>query len=167
MKPGSVLSRLLRALQTQLPRFADDGEDERVQSRTFFGSTLRKVAFFIYALALAAIVAWVAVQMAAPNGSTGATLTLQLTRGQFTVLDFQPQVHKEPRAIILFGSGDGGWTGFEEAICKTLQSRMYEPIGIDFARYANTDSTRSTSYRPTWRRSRRRSARATRTTIRL
>ncbi|HEX4141873.1 MAG TPA: AcvB/VirJ family lysyl-phosphatidylglycerol hydrolase [Candidatus Methylacidiphilales bacterium] len=77
--------------------------------------------------------------MAAPNGSTGATLTLPLARGPFTVLDFPPQVHKEPRAIILFGSGDGGWTGFEEAICKTLQSRTYEAVGIDYARYADSD----------------------------
>ncbi len=139
MTPGSLLSRLLRALQTQLPQFADDGEDEQVENKTLFGSTLRKVAFFIYALALAAIVAWVAVQMAAPNGSAGVNLTVPLTRGPFTVLDFPPQVHKEPRAIILFGTGDGGWSGFEEAICKTLQQHTYEAVGIDFARYANTD----------------------------
>jgi len=139
MKPGSVLSRLLRAVQTQLPRIADDGDDERVQSKSLFGATLRKVSFSIYALALIAIITWVAVQMAAPNGSTGAMLTVQLTRGPFNVLDYPPQVHREPRAIILFGSGDGGWTGFEDAICKTLQMRRYEAVGIDFARYADDD----------------------------
>lgn len=139
MKPGSVLSQLLRAVKTQLPRISDEGEDERAQNRTLFGSTLRKVSIVIYALALAAIIVWVALQMAAPNGSTGAPLTLLLARGTFTVLDFPPQVHKEPRAIILFGSGDGGWSGFEEAICKTLQTRRYEVVGIDFARYADTD----------------------------
>jgi pimeloyl-ACP methyl ester carboxylesterase len=126
-------------VQAQLPRFSDEGEDERAQNRTLFGATLRKVSITIYALALAAMIAWVAVQMAAPNGSMGTPLTLQLARGPFTVLDFPPQVRKEPRAIILFGTGDGGWTGFEEAICKTLQSGTYEAVGIDFARYADTD----------------------------
>jgi pimeloyl-ACP methyl ester carboxylesterase len=139
MKPGSVLTQILRAAQAQLPRMADDGDDERVQSKSLFGSTLRKVSFVIYAVALVAIVAWVALQVAAPSGSTGTTLTLPLARGPFTVLDFRPQVHHEPRAIILFGTGDGGWSPFEEAICKTLQLRGYEVIGIDSARYADTD----------------------------
>ncbi len=139
MKSSSMLSRILRAVKGQLPRITDDGDDEHVQSKTLFGSTLRKLSFFVYAVALTAMVVLVAVQMAAPNGSTGTMLTLPLARGPFTVLDFAPQVRKEPRAIILFGTGDGGWSGFEEAICKTLQMRRYEAVGIDFNRYADTD----------------------------
>jgi pimeloyl-ACP methyl ester carboxylesterase len=117
----------------------DDGDDERDQPKSLFGSTLRKVSLAVYVIALVAIIVWVALEVAAPNGSTGATLTLPLARGPFTVLDFPPQVHREPRAIILFGSGDGGWTTFEEAMCKTLQSRGYEVVGIDYARYAESD----------------------------
>jgi pimeloyl-ACP methyl ester carboxylesterase len=139
MKQGSVLDRLLRVARTQLPRFADEGEDERDQNKSVFGATLRKVSIVIYGMALAAIIVWVAVQMAAPNGSTGVPLTVALARGPFTVLDYPPQVHHEPRAIILFGSGDGGWTGFEEAMCKTLQMQRYEAVGIDYARYADSD----------------------------
>ncbi len=138
MKPDSVLARLLRAVQAQLPRITDE-EDERVQNKTLFGSALRKVSIGVYTVALIAIIAWVALQMAAPNGSTSTPLTLQLVRGPFTVLDYQPHVHHEPRAIILFGSGDGGWSGFEEAMCKTLQARRYEVVGIDFERYADDD----------------------------
>jgi phosphatidylglycerol lysyltransferase len=139
MKPGSVLTQILRAIKAQLPRNVDEAEDERVHSKSVFGSTLRKASIVIYTLALGAIVVWVALQLAAPSGSTGMTLSLPLARGPFTVLDFPPQNHHEPKAIILFGSGDGGWTALEEAMSKTLQMRGYEVVGIDFARYANTD----------------------------
>lgn len=141
MKMGPMLSNLLRVAQRQLPRISEEGEEERAQTKSVLGFALRKVSFVVYCLALAGIIAWVALQVAAPNGSTGKTVQVQLARGPFTVLDFAPTAKKEPRAIIVFGSGDGGWTPFEEAICKMLQLRGYEAIGIDFTSYADSDYT--------------------------
>jgi phosphatidylglycerol lysyltransferase len=139
MKVGPMILSILRAAQTQLPGLYEEGSEEKVQTKSIFGAALRKASIMVYTLALAAIVGWVALEMAAPNGSTGTNVTVALVRGPFTVLDFPPQVHKEPRAIILFGSGDGGWSGFEEAMCRTLQANRYEAVGIDFAHYAKTD----------------------------
>ena len=139
-----MIASILRAAHAQLPHFPEESDEESVQNKSVFGSALRKASIVVYTLALVGIVALVAVQMAAPNGSTGTTLTVQLVRGPFTVLDFRPQVHKEPRAIILFGSGDGGWSGFEEEACQTLQSQTYEAVGIDFARYAESDYSLAT-----------------------
>jgi phosphatidylglycerol lysyltransferase len=134
-----MIANILRAIQTQLPRLSDEGDEERAHVRTGWGLALRKVSIGLYTLALAAIIVWEAMQIASPNGSAGNTISIPLARGSFTVLDFPPHAKKEPRAIILFGTGDGGWSGFEEAICKTLQGLGYEAVGIDFNRYARTD----------------------------
>jgi hypothetical protein len=41
--------------------------------------------------------------------------------------------------LILFGSGDGGWSGIEEFICRDLQTHGYTVMGINSADYAKTD----------------------------
>jgi len=41
--------------------------------------------------------------------------------------------------MIIFASGDGGWSDFEEGICRTLQKNGYQVIGIDSVLYAETD----------------------------
>jgi pimeloyl-ACP methyl ester carboxylesterase len=134
-----MFSNILRVIQTQLPRISEEGDDERVHVRTGFATTLRKASIVFFSLALAAIIGWEALQLAAPNGSSGKEFTLTLSRGPLVMLDFVPLAKKEPRAIILFGSGDGGWTAFEEAVCKKLQGLGYEVVGIDFNRYAKSD----------------------------
>ena len=63
---------------------------------------------------------------------------LSLRRGVFTVYDFAPKAGA-PRAVIIFGSGDGGWGGWEETVCQTLCNHGYQVIGIDSADYAITD----------------------------
>ncbi len=131
-----MISNIWRVIQTQMPLAADEIDDPR---STSVADTLWKQASIVfYALALTAVIAWEAVQLAAPNGSTGKTVMVQLTRGEFPVLQFAPH-HKKPVALVLFGTGDGGWSGFEEAVAKTLQQHGYETIGVDFNRYAKTD----------------------------
>ena len=117
---------------------SEDGEEDHAQAGTPFGVVLRKVSIFFYALSLAVVIAWEAVQLAAPNGSAGKNITISLTRGSFTVIDF-PVHHGVPRAVVLFGTGDGGWSPFEEAISRTLQKSGYEAVGIDFYHYAKAD----------------------------
>jgi phosphatidylglycerol lysyltransferase len=67
----------------------------------------------------------------------GEPVTLQLTRGPFTFLDYHPR--STTRAMVVFASGDGGWNTLEESIARTLQSHGYNVIGIDSMVYAKTD----------------------------
>ncbi len=65
-----------------------------------------------------------------------------LKRGDFSVLFYIPAAAEfaaRPKALILFGSGDGGYGGWEERVCKSLQADGYAMIGFDCARYAATD----------------------------
>jgi pimeloyl-ACP methyl ester carboxylesterase len=68
----------------------------------------------------------------------GKPLIIQLSRGPFQVLEFSPR--KPPvLGIVLFASGDGGWSRLEESICHGLQKHGYDVIGIDSTVYARTD----------------------------
>ena len=64
--------------------------------------------------------------------------SMVLRRGPFTYIDF-PSRRIETRAVIIFGSGDAGWGGWEDAVCRAMAANGYEVIGIDFAPYAKTD----------------------------
>lgn len=121
-----------------MSQLVEERDEERTQHRSFFNLMLRKASLFLYAISLAAIIAWEAVQIAAPSGSVGKPVAVELSRGAFTIRVFQPE-NRDARAIIFFGSGDGGWSGFEEAVSKTLQNHGYEVIGIDSNVYAKTD----------------------------
>jgi phosphatidylglycerol lysyltransferase len=84
-------------------------------------------------------VAWKDAEIAASYRSAGKPLTVALSRNPaFTLLDFAPR-KGDPRAIILFWSGDGGWSGFEEQIGMTFQNSGYELIGVNSNDYAATD----------------------------
>ena len=70
--------------------------------------------------------------------SSGKELKVRLTHGPLTVFAF-PSKRPETKAVILFGSGDGGWSTLEEAIGQACQNQGYEMIGIDSVAYAETD----------------------------
>lgn len=133
-----MITNIVRAIQTQMPRLAEEGYEDHAQDKPLRSRMLKKASIFFYVLSLAAIVAWVALQLAAPNGSAGKNVKILLERGPFSVLDFKPE-QPRPKAVILFGTGDGGWSGFEEAICRTLQMHGYEAVGIDSKLYAKSD----------------------------
>jgi phosphatidylglycerol lysyltransferase len=65
------------------------------------------------------------------------TVTLPLKRGPFGTYHFAPT--GGPRALVLFGSGDGGWGQLENRVCSILASRGIYTVGIDFNKYAETD----------------------------
>jgi hypothetical protein len=76
---------------------------------------------------------------AAAADPTRQELTVPLTRGDFTILRFSS---KKPstKAIILFGSGDGGWRDdFEEKVARGLQEQGFDVISFDCAAYSKTD----------------------------
>ena len=69
-------------------------------------------------------------------------VTLHLKRGDFTVHRFLPGDPKfagHPQAVIIFGSGDGGFDGWEDRVCRSLQAAGYEMLGFDCALYAKSD----------------------------
>ena len=63
---------------------------------------------------------------------------VKLKRGNLNVRLFKPQ-DREPRAMVVFGSGDGGWSGFEELIGNWLCETGCAVAGVDLHRYAETD----------------------------
>ena len=69
-------------------------------------------------------------------------VTLRLKRGDFIIHRFvpgDPKFAAHPLAVIIFGSGDGGFGGWEERICGPLQFAGYEMLGFDCKLYAITD----------------------------
>jgi len=67
---------------------------------------------------------------------------LKLKRGDFMVFHFPARLSgsdKIPKAVILFGSGGGGWSDWEDRVFHKLQMDGCELIGIDFAIYAGAD----------------------------
>jgi hypothetical protein len=69
-------------------------------------------------------------------------ITLHLKRGDFIVHRYVPgdaKFAEHPLAVIIFGSGDGGFGGWEERICGPLQVAGYEMLGFDCKLYAKTD----------------------------
>ena len=65
------------------------------------------------------------------------TITLSLKRGPFRTYHFVPT--GAARALMLFGSGDGGWGYFENRVCSFLASQGIYTVGIDCNKYAETD----------------------------
>ncbi len=67
-------------------------------------------------------------------------LALPLTRGPFKIKIYSPGKHFDPRALIIFGSGDGGWRQiWEGRVASFLSSKGYAVGGIDFKAYSATD----------------------------
>jgi hypothetical protein len=70
------------------------------------------------------------------------TEILHLKRGDFAVYRYTPgqvEFAAHPKALIIFGSGDGGLDGWEDRVCKALQADGYEMIAFDCNSYAKSD----------------------------
>ena len=65
-----------------------------------------------------------------------------LKRESFDTFHFVPD--GVPRAIVLFGSGDGGWGYLENKICMFLKANSFYVVGIDCRRYAESDYDNAT-----------------------
>jgi phosphatidylglycerol lysyltransferase len=65
------------------------------------------------------------------------TVAIPLRRGAFPTYHFVPR--SPAKAIIIFGSGDGGWSQIENRVCKFLQQNAFYTVGIDFRKYAAAD----------------------------
>ena len=65
------------------------------------------------------------------------TKLFPFTRGKVPVYYYHPS--SPPKAIVIFGSGDGGWSDFENTVCRWLADDGVLVAGIDLADYAKTD----------------------------
>jgi len=73
-----------------------------------------------------------------PAQSAGKLVSIRLSREVLTVLEFSSK-KTQTSAVVLFLSGDGGWSDLEEAMARVFQHHGYEVIGIDSVEYAKTD----------------------------
>src|SRR5258708_22713860 len=64
------------------------------------------------------------------------TIILRLKRGPFGTYHFAPT--GTARAVVLFGSGDGGCGQLETRVCSFLASQGIYTVGIDCSQYAET-----------------------------
>jgi phosphatidylglycerol lysyltransferase len=96
-----------------------------------------KAFIVIYAVVLALISYWAASTQTLAQ-SSGKQVTLNLKRNKFTVVKY-PSREGQPSAIILFASGDGGWSPLEDMVAQALQEKGFEVVGIDSAAYATSD----------------------------
>lgn len=72
-------------------------------------------------------------------------LVVPLTRGPFTLKVYSPGKDIAPKALIIFGSGDGGWRErWEDRVASFLSSQGYAVAGVDFKTYSTTDYSRET-----------------------
>jgi phosphatidylglycerol lysyltransferase len=67
----------------------------------------------------------------------GQTVQVDLRRGSFDTYHFVPS--GLPRAVILFGSGDGGWGYVENHVSAFLKNSGFYVVGVDFRKYAKSD----------------------------
>ncbi|ATC65648.1 hypothetical protein CMV30_17795 [Nibricoccus aquaticus] len=65
-----------------------------------------------------------------------------LKRGEVEVRFLAP-ANAAPRAIVIFGSGDGGWSYWEERVAQHLGGTC-AVVGVDFSKYADKDYDQAT-----------------------
>lgn len=58
--------------------------------------------------------------------------------GAANVRIYEPD-EKPPRAVIIFGSGDGGWSAWEDAVSRALMDAKICVVGFDCRAYSKTD----------------------------
>jgi hypothetical protein len=103
-------------------------------------STVRTLCLGVLSIGLGAQLSWPV--MADTKQPDRIEVTVRLKRGDYTFHRYvpgDPQFAQHPKAIIIFGSGDGGFFGWEDHFCKGMQALGYEVIGFDCAVYAQTD----------------------------
>ncbi|WP_404422471.1 phosphatidylglycerol lysyltransferase domain-containing protein [Nibricoccus sp. IMCC34717] len=54
---------------------------------------------------------------------------------------YEPYGTTEPRAVVVFGSGDGGWSYWEDTVSDWMAADGVAVVGLDLAKYSKTDFT--------------------------
>ncbi|MEJ0000208.1 MAG: AcvB/VirJ family lysyl-phosphatidylglycerol hydrolase [Verrucomicrobiota bacterium] len=117
---------------------------ERTGRLLFWGEMLMVAGFVVYRIVTGileppTIIGTAVIPTAQPARTSE---TVRLTRGDYALYRYapgDPALAAHPKALIIFGSGDGGADGWEDRVCRALQADGYEVISFDCARYAVTD----------------------------
>lgn len=80
---------------------------------------------------LRAILATLLASVRADDATTPQTPTLA---PPFPMREFVP--NDPARGVIIFGSGDGGWSDIEQRVCSHLSQHSWYVVGVDFGGYA-------------------------------
>lgn len=68
---------------------------------------------------------------------------VQLSHGVMKVRLYEPDEEK-PKVIVIFGSGDGGWSPWEDAMAHWLRDQTAMVVGLDLRDYAEADYDQKT-----------------------
>ena len=115
----------------------------------FWGQIVLVVGFIIYRAYVGiqtpgSIISHDVIPVPQPDKTTA---TVQLIRGPFNVYHYvpgDPYFAAHPKAVIVFGTGDGGWGGWEDRVCRALQADGCEMVTFDCHAYSQTDYDRPT-----------------------
>ncbi|SKA76912.1 Lysylphosphatidylglycerol synthetase, C-terminal domain, DUF2156 family [Prosthecobacter debontii] len=70
-------------------------------------------------------------------------MQVALSQGLTKVRVYEPDEEK-PQAIVIFGSGDGGWSPWEDAVAHWLRESAVMVVGLDLRNYAAKDYDQKT-----------------------
>lgn len=97
----------------------------------------RLVLWIVLIVLLAALVKFI-MHLVLPRNfhASGEVLPLNLSSGKFQVLYYCKT--DEPKGIVILGTGDGGWSYWEENTAQSLISKGYAVGGWDCRKFADT-----------------------------
>jgi hypothetical protein len=97
----------------------------------------RRVLWFVLACVLALLVKFI-LHLLLPRNfrGSGEIIPLELSTGKFQVLYYCK--FEDPKGIVILGTGDGGWSYWEENTAQSLISKGYAVGGWDCRKFADT-----------------------------
>jgi phosphatidylglycerol lysyltransferase len=100
-----------------------------------------KRAFAVLLFSLVLLIGWspgrVIAQEDDEDESPIPKATVELSHARVIVRLYEPE--ETPRAIMVFGSGDGGWSAWEDSIAHWLVESGVYVVGLDLREYAEKD----------------------------
>lgn len=95
-------------------------------------------SFLIFTLVLVGLLVKFVMHLVLPRNFTGAgeVLPIKLPHGEFQTLYFNQTA--EPLGVVIVGTGDGGWSYWEENLSKHLAAKGYAVGGWDCRKFADS-----------------------------
>ncbi|MEN9840202.1 MAG: hypothetical protein RL376_2 [Verrucomicrobiota bacterium] len=90
----------------------------------------------LLSLAALSILALASILRADPEPGDQPTTRIALSREAYEARFYAPPIDTALRGLVVFGSGDGGWSYWEERISRHLATRGFAVAGVDFQAYA-------------------------------
>ena len=111
---------------------------------------LRRRILLILLLILLALLVKFILHLLLPRNyaGSGETLPLKLESGDFSTLYYSGT--EAPLGIVIVGTGDGGWSYWEERVAKHLAGKNYAVGGWDCRKFADTRSFNQSQLAAAW-----------------